>query len=70
MDILVALKQEEPKLQGQLKAIQTAITALNGGRVASEMIIERLPADFAPHPGVDILPPGKLRLRGQKSIAH
>jgi len=30
MDILVALRQEEVKLQGQLKGIQGAILALNG----------------------------------------
>lgn len=30
MDILVALKQEEAKLQQQLKGIQGAIAALNG----------------------------------------
>ena len=30
MDIIGALKQEESKLQGQLKAIQGAIAALNG----------------------------------------
>jgi hypothetical protein len=30
MDILVALKQEEVKLQRQLKGIQGAIVALNG----------------------------------------
>jgi hypothetical protein len=32
MDILVALKQEEGKLQRQLKGIQGAILALNGSR--------------------------------------
>ena len=30
MDILAALRQEEGKLQRQLKGIQTAIAALNG----------------------------------------
>ncbi len=30
MEILAALKQEQGKLQHQLKAIETAITALNG----------------------------------------
>jgi hypothetical protein len=34
MDILVALKQEELKLQRQLKGIQGAIFALNGSRPA------------------------------------
>jgi hypothetical protein len=34
MDILVALKQEELKLQGQLKGIQGAILALNGSHTA------------------------------------
>ena len=34
MDILVALKQEEAKLQQQLKGIQGAITALNGAHHA------------------------------------
>jgi hypothetical protein len=33
MDILVALKQEEVKLQRQLKGIQGAILALNGSHV-------------------------------------
>jgi hypothetical protein len=33
MDILVALKQEEIKLQRQLKGIQGAILALNGSHV-------------------------------------
>jgi hypothetical protein len=33
MDILVALKQEELKLQRQLKGIQGAILALNGSHV-------------------------------------
>jgi hypothetical protein len=35
MDILVALKQEETKLQGQLKAIQGAIIAMNGSHATS-----------------------------------
>jgi hypothetical protein len=35
MDILVALKQEEGKLQRQLKGIQGAIIALNGSHAAS-----------------------------------
>jgi hypothetical protein len=35
MDILVALKQEEVKLQRQLKGIQGAILALNGSHPAS-----------------------------------
>ena len=35
MDILVALKQEEVKLQRQLKGIQGAILALNGSKPAS-----------------------------------
>ena len=35
MDILVALKQEEVKLQRQLKGIQGAILALNGSQPAS-----------------------------------
>jgi hypothetical protein len=35
MDILVALKQEEAKLQRQLKGIQGAIIALNGSHVVS-----------------------------------
>lgn len=35
MDILVALKQEEAKLQRQLKGIQGAIFALNGSHSAS-----------------------------------
>ncbi len=30
MEIIEALKQEESKLQGQLKAVQGAIAALNG----------------------------------------
>jgi hypothetical protein len=34
MDILVALKQEEVKLQRQLKGIQGAILALNGSHLA------------------------------------
>ena len=34
MDILVALKQEELKLQRQLKGIQGAILALNGSHPA------------------------------------
>ena len=34
MDILVALKQEEVKLQRQLKGIQGAIIALNGSHPA------------------------------------
>jgi hypothetical protein len=34
MDILVALKQEEVKLQQQLKGIQGAIAALNGAHHA------------------------------------
>jgi hypothetical protein len=34
MDILVALKQEEVKLQRQLKGIQGAILALNGSQPA------------------------------------
>jgi hypothetical protein len=34
MDILVALKQEEVKLQRQLKGIQGAIFALNGSHPA------------------------------------
>ena len=34
MDILVALKQEEVKLQRQLKGIQGAIVALNGSHPA------------------------------------
>jgi hypothetical protein len=34
MDILVALKQEEVKLQRQLKGIQGAILALNGSHPA------------------------------------
>jgi hypothetical protein len=35
MDILVALKQEEGKLQKQLKGIQGAIAALNGAHHTS-----------------------------------
>jgi len=35
MDILVALKQEEAKLQRQLKGIQGAIFALNGSHASS-----------------------------------
>jgi hypothetical protein len=35
MDILVALKQEEARLQSQLKGIQGAITALNGSHAIS-----------------------------------
>jgi hypothetical protein len=41
MDILVALKQEEVKLQRQLKGIQGAILALNGshpGYVSSKLV--------------------------------
>jgi hypothetical protein len=38
MDILVALKQEEAKLQHQLKGIQGAILAFNGSRVTSSRI--------------------------------
>jgi len=41
MDILVALKQEEVKLQRQLKGIQGAILALNGshpGHVRSKLV--------------------------------
>jgi len=41
MDILVALKQEEVKLQRQLKGIQGAILALNGshpGHVSSKLV--------------------------------
>ena len=34
MDILVALKQEEVKLQRQLKGIQGAILALNGSQTS------------------------------------
>jgi hypothetical protein len=34
MDILAALKQEEAKLQQQLRGIQGAIAALNGARHA------------------------------------
>jgi hypothetical protein len=34
MDILVALKQEEVKLQRQLKGVQGAILALNGSHLA------------------------------------
>jgi hypothetical protein len=35
MDILVALKQEQARLQRQLKGIQGAILALNGSHAAS-----------------------------------
>jgi hypothetical protein len=35
MDILVALKQEEARLQSQLKRIKGAITALNGSHATS-----------------------------------
>jgi hypothetical protein len=35
MDILTALRQEEGKLQHQLKGIQIAIAALNGSHFAS-----------------------------------
>ncbi len=35
MDILAALRQEEGKLQHQLKGIQIAIAALNGSHSAS-----------------------------------
>jgi hypothetical protein len=41
MDILVALKQEEMKLQRQLKGIQGAILALNGSHpspVSSKLV--------------------------------
>jgi hypothetical protein len=38
MDILVALEQEEVKLQRQLKGIQGAIASLNGSHSASEML--------------------------------
>jgi len=41
MDILAALKQEEVKLQRQLKGIQGAILALNGshpGHVSSKLV--------------------------------
>ncbi len=38
MDIIGALKQEESKLQGQLKAIQGAIAVLNGsGKTAASL---------------------------------
>jgi hypothetical protein len=35
MDIIGALKQEESRLQRQLKAVQGAISALNGGGEAA-----------------------------------
>jgi hypothetical protein len=35
MDIIAALKSEESKLQRQLKGVQGAITALNGGAKAT-----------------------------------
>ena len=38
MDILVALKQEETKLQRQLKGIQGAIASLNGSHSASKKL--------------------------------
>jgi hypothetical protein len=38
MDILVALRQEEVKLQRQLKGIQGAILALNGSPVSSKLV--------------------------------
>jgi hypothetical protein len=38
MDILVALKQEEIKLQRQLKGIQGAIASLNGSSSGSKML--------------------------------
>jgi hypothetical protein len=37
MDILVALRQEEVKLQGQLKGIQGAIASLNGSHSTSKI---------------------------------
>jgi hypothetical protein len=39
MDILVALRQEEGKLQHQLKGIQGAIAALNGSHSVSPRIV-------------------------------
>jgi hypothetical protein len=38
MDILVALRQEEAKLQRQLKGIQGAIASLNGSHSTSKII--------------------------------
>ena len=38
MDILVALKQEEVKLQRQLKGIQGAIVSLHGSHSASKVL--------------------------------
>jgi hypothetical protein len=46
MDILMALKQEEAKLQQQLKGIQGAIAALNGAHHAPSR------ARFVGHKGV------------------
>ena len=43
MDILAALKQEEVKLQRQLKGIQGAILALNGSRPAASRALEAGP---------------------------
>jgi hypothetical protein len=42
MDILVALRQEEARLQKQLKGIQGAISALNGhsGRAPAHSVIQ------------------------------
>jgi hypothetical protein len=41
MDILVALKQEQVKLQQQLKGIQGAIAALNGAHPVSHKGVHR-----------------------------
>ena len=38
MDILAALRQEEGKLQHQLKGIQIAIAALNGSRSRATVV--------------------------------
>lgn len=41
MEILAALKQEQAKLQHQLKGIETAITALNGSSNGSRHLATR-----------------------------
>jgi hypothetical protein len=38
MDIVEALKQEQAKLMGQLTAIQTALSALNGGGTTAAIV--------------------------------
>jgi len=49
MDILTALRQEQTKLQHQLKGIETAITALNGSANGSQWTSR---ADAGSHVGV------------------